>query len=82
MLHAIVTSTALLIAAQAGARAVIAAEAKRWLGPTRVRLDFSDRTLAEIVDGLNAQAPAMLAIRPESRRFPRDSETAPPPPRR
>jgi hypothetical protein len=72
MLHATITAMALLWAAQAGARAGVevekASEAKpEWLRPTRVRLDFRDQTLAEIVDGINAQGPAMLAIGSESR---------------
>jgi hypothetical protein len=83
MSSAMVTSIALLVAAQAGAggEAVKASQARGWLAPTRVRLDFRDRTLAEIVEGINAQGPAMLAIRPLSRGRSREAEPVPPPPR-
>ena len=59
-----------------------------WLAPTRLRLDFQDRTLAEIVDGINAQGPAVAGAPPRaaarspgrgrrpSRRPPRDSRSA------
>jgi hypothetical protein len=39
-----------------------ASETKGALRPIEVRLDFQDRTLAEIVAGINAQGPKMLAI--------------------
>src|SRR5262245_7786299 len=80
MLHAIVTSAALLLAAQTGAevKAEKASEANGWLGPTRVRLDFTDRTFTELVDGLNAQQPAMLGIDPAFDRLPHDPGVPPP----
>lgn len=79
MSHAMITAMALLLAAQfrPSDKAEQASEAKGWLAPTRIRLDFEDRTLAEIVNGINAQRPVMLAIRPEPRGFP--GQPVPPP---
>ncbi len=67
MWHAIVTAMALLAPAQAPAEAKAekAAAAAGWPAPTRLSRDVRDRTLAEIVDGLNARGPTMLAIRPD-----------------
>jgi hypothetical protein len=59
-------SLALLAAAQGQPPAQVktekASETKGALRPIEVRLDFQDRTLAEIVAGINAQGPKMLAI--------------------
>jgi hypothetical protein len=65
MPHATLTAMALLLAAQVRTEPGIqkASEAKGWLAPTRIRLDVQDRTIAEIVSGIDAQAPGMLAIR-------------------
>jgi hypothetical protein len=86
MWHAMVTSIALLVAAQgrADVKAEKASEAGGWLAPTRIRLDFRDSTLAEIVNGINAQGPEMLAFLPEPRGFLGDARRAKPgpPPRR
>jgi hypothetical protein len=51
---------------QAEVEAEKASEAKGLLRPIKVQLDFRDRTLVEIVDGINAQGPKMLAIDPKS----------------
>jgi hypothetical protein len=66
MLHAMVTSMAMLVVAQAQAdvKTEKASDARGLLRPSEIRLDFQDRTLAEIVDGINAQAPGSVAIRP------------------
>jgi hypothetical protein len=77
MWHAIVTAMALLAPAQAPApaetKAEKAAAAAGWPAPTRLSLDFRDRTLAEIVDGINARGPTMLAVgRTPGARLPRD----------
>ena len=79
MSHAMIIAVALLLAAQfrPGDKAEKASEAKGWLAPTRIRLDFEDRTLTEVVNGINAQRPVMLAIRPERRGFP--GQPVPPP---
>jgi hypothetical protein len=86
MLYAVVTSLALLTVAQGRpeAKVVKASEVKEdWLRPTRIRLDFRDRTLAEIVDGINAQGPPILASRPGSRVHIGGEQARPePPPRR
>lgn len=68
MWHAMLTSMALLAAAQApaGTRAVRADRAEGWLAPTRIRLDFRDRTLAEIGDAITAQTKGMLPVRPDT----------------
>jgi hypothetical protein len=64
MWHAMVTLMFLFMAAQAQAEK--ASEVGGALAPTQIRLDAKDKTLAEIVDGINAQGPDMLAVRPES----------------
>ena len=59
--------------APAEAKAEKAAAAAGWPAPTRLSLDFRDRTLAEIVDGLNARGPTMLAVgRTPGARLPRE----------
>jgi len=76
MWHATVTSMVLLMVAQA--RIEKASEAGGPVAPTWVRLDVRDKTLAEIVDGINAQGPEMLAIRTEPRVSPREARPRPP----
>jgi hypothetical protein len=72
MWHAMVTSMFLFMAAQAQAEK--ASEVGGALAPTRIRLDAEDKTVAEIVDGINGQGPEMLAVRPEPRGFPRGAD--------
>lgn len=79
MWHGMVASLALLVAAQVEPKTERADTAGGPLAPTRIRLDFQDKTLAEIVDGVNAQAPATLALQPESRGFPAESTPETPP---
>jgi len=85
MSYAIVTSMALFALAQAqpGAGGSAAPDATGVLAPNRIKIDFDDRTLAEIVEGLNAQVASSVVIRPESKvqiggELPKPS----PPPRR
>ena len=58
-----------------------ASEAGGPLAPTWVRLNVRDKTLAEIVDGINAQGPQMLAIRAEPRVSPPGDRPRPGEPR-
>jgi hypothetical protein len=85
MSYAIVTSMALVALAQAqpGPGGSAAPGATGVLAPNRIKMDFDDRTLAEIVEGLNAQVASSVVIRPESKvqiggELPKPS----PPPRR
>ncbi len=86
MLHATVATISLLVAwqAQPPSRPELkvdeASRATGWLAPTKVRLDFPDRTLADIVEGLNAQGPAMLAIGGSPRNRLPGAEARPEPP--
>jgi len=83
MFYAMVTSMALIAVGQADVKAEKASEAKGVLRPTEIRLDFQDRTLAEIVEGINAQAPGLVALRPEARnRLPGEQPKPALPPRR
>jgi hypothetical protein len=85
MLHTLVTSMAWLVAAQAQTHvnAKKSADPQGLLRPTEIRLDFQDRALAEIVDGINAQTPGLIALRPEPRSpFPRQRPRPANPPRR
>ncbi len=85
MFHAIATMFALLLASQTptGIKVEKASDAKGLLRPTEIRLDFQDRTLAEIVDGINAQAPGSVAMRPlRTGRFPGPGPTPVSPPGR
>lgn len=68
MWHAMLTSMALLAASQApaGTRAVKADRAEGWLAPIRIRLDFRDRTLAEIGDAITTQTKGVLPVRPDA----------------
>jgi hypothetical protein len=68
MSYTFMTAIALLATAQAQSRAEGAAaiDAAASLQSTPIRLDVTDRTLAEIVEQINAQAPASVTFRPES----------------
>jgi hypothetical protein len=69
MSYTIVTSIALFAAAQAqaGPARATASDASSSLRPTQIRLDFKDLTLAQIVEHINAQAPASVVCRPDSK---------------
>lgn len=78
MWHALVTSMVLVMAAPP--RVEKASEAGGTLAPTRVRLDVRNKTLAEIVDGINAQGSEMLGVLAEPRiSLPGARSTAPEP---
>jgi hypothetical protein len=62
MWHALVVVLGGIVAGQADIPVEKASEGKGLLQPTPVRLDFQERSLAEIVEGINAQAPGSLEL--------------------
>ncbi len=60
MLTGIAATLALIVMGQTAARTAPAVEEAP--PPTQIRLDFQNQTLAEIVEGINAQSPGSLAI--------------------
>lgn len=79
MWHALVTSIAVLVAAQvrAGGEAVKASDAEGWLAPTRIRLDLREKTVAEIVDAINAETKGSPAVHHQAGSFARGMPQAP-----
>jgi hypothetical protein len=85
MSYALITSIALLTVAQAqpDTQRALAPAAEILLEPTRVRLDFDNRTLAEIADGLSAQGASPVVVPSDSAvRIGGELPKPSPPPRR